>query len=150
MSQTEYLHRHNQVAAIIHQNICSNLKLIDEKTPYYKYEPPPVIETAKYTVYYDRTIMTDKTIPNNRPDIVVHDKERRMALLVDIAIPNTHNMESTVVEKKRKYQELRDEVRRMWRLEKVEIVPIILSATGIIPKNLHQSLQDLGIQSTLR
>ncbi|KAI5720807.1 hypothetical protein M8J77_011910 [Diaphorina citri] len=149
MSQTEYLHRHNQVAAIIHQNISSNLKLIDEKTPYYKYEPPPVIETAKYTVYYDRTIMTDKTIPNNRPDIVVHDKERRMALLVDIAIPNTHNMESTVVEKNRKYQELRDEVRRMWRLEKVEIVPIILSATGIIPKNLHQSLQDLGIQKNV-
>ncbi|KAI5726222.1 hypothetical protein M8J77_025391 [Diaphorina citri] len=93
--------------------------------------------------------MTDKTIPNNRPDIVVHDKERRMALLVDIAIPNTHNMESTVIEKNRKYQELRDEVRRMWRLEKVEIVPIILSATGIIPKNLHQSLQDLGIQKNV-
>ncbi|KAL1448377.1 hypothetical protein WDU94_008928 [Cyamophila willieti] len=146
MCQTEYLHRHNQVAAIIHQQICSNLKLLEEKAPYYKYKPAAVLESTRYTVYYDRSVITDRTVSNNRPDIIVHDKQQKSAFLVDIAIPNTHNIESTIVEKKRKYTELLEEIKKMWHLNHATIVPIVLSATGIIPKSLHQNLQELGVK----
>ena len=66
--------------------------------------------------------------------------------MADIAVPNTHNILNTVAEKKRKYTDLGDEVVRMWKLEKVHIVPVVLSATGVIPKNLHESLATLGIE----
>lgn len=149
MSQTDYLHRHNQVAAIIHQNLSVNLKLIGEKIPYYKYEPPAVLESAQYTLYFDRSIITDKTITNNRPDIVLRNKSTKTAFLIDIAVPNNHNVESTIVEKERKYIELKDEVKRLWSLETVTIVPIVISATGLIPQNLQPNLELLGINKNV-
>lgn len=36
--QTEYKHRHDQVAAIIYQNLAYKCKLIKEIIPYYKYK----------------------------------------------------------------------------------------------------------------
>uniref|UniRef100_A0A8D8RDC3 Reverse transcriptase domain-containing protein n=1 Tax=Cacopsylla melanoneura TaxID=428564 RepID=A0A8D8RDC3_9HEMI len=145
LSQSDYLYRHNQVAAIIHQDICFNRKLVDTKIQYYKYKPPPVLEKDRVVIYYDRSIITDRCVPYNRPDIVIWDKNSREVLIVDVAIPNTHNVISTSAEKKRKYTELADEMKRMWQVQKVTIVPIVISTTGIIPKELHKNIQILGL-----
>lgn len=151
LSQNDYLHRHNQVAAVIHQEICNRLGVLHQspRTPYYKYEPPPVIETLAHTIYYDRSIITDRCVPYNRPDIVIRDKRTKEALIIDVAVPNTHNLLTTIAEKKRKYTELADEIKRMWGLEKATIVPVVLSATGVIPKDLFKSLEIMGLQVSL-
>lgn len=62
------------VAVIIHQYLSVNSKLIGEKIPYYKYKPPAVLESTQYTLYFDGSIITDKTITNNKPDIVLQNK----------------------------------------------------------------------------
>ncbi|KAL0860138.1 hypothetical protein ABMA27_010445 [Loxostege sticticalis] len=142
--QTDYKHRHDQVANIIHQKLAQKYNLIPQKLiPYYKYVPEPVIENNNYRLYFDRAILTDKTTHFNRPDITVHDKKNHTALIIDIAIPNSHNLQSTISDKLSKYTDLRDEIKRMWRLSEVTIVPIVISTTGIIPKQLHQSLSTL-------
>jgi len=41
----------------------------------------------------------DKTIPANRPDITFTNKETKTAYLIDIAVPNTHNLAKTMTEK---------------------------------------------------
>ena len=146
LSQSEYLHRHDQIAAIIHQEIAINLKLLKDRTPYYKYKATPVVDSSKVSLYFDRSIITDRCIPNNRPDIVLRDKELKIAYLIDIAVPNTHNIQNTMAEKKRKYNDLSDEIEKMWQLRKVYIVPIVLSTTGVIPKALHEGLKILGIR----
>ncbi|CAH2218277.1 jg15198 [Pararge aegeria aegeria] len=69
IAQTNYKHRHDQLAAIIHQNLAFQYKLRSEKVPYYKYQPQSVLENNSYKVYWDRTKVTDKTIYNNRPDL---------------------------------------------------------------------------------
>ncbi|XP_039759615.1 uncharacterized protein LOC120633471 [Pararge aegeria] len=147
IAQTEYKHRHDQAANIIHQklaykyNLISNLKPI----PYYKYVPESVLENNEYRLYFDRAILTDRTIHYNRPDITLQDKKNRTAIIIDIAIPNTHNLQNTISEKLSKYTDLKDEIKRMWRLNEVSIVPIVLSTTGVIPKQLHQSLSLLNL-----
>ncbi|KAL0810285.1 hypothetical protein ABMA28_010444 [Loxostege sticticalis] len=144
--QTDYKHRHDQVANIIHQKLAQKYQLIPQKlTPYYKYIPEPVLENSKYRLYFDRAILTDKTTHFNRPDITLQDKDNHTAYIIDIAIPNTHNLQSTIAEKISKYTDLKDEIKRMWRLTEVFIVPIVLSTTGVIPKQLHQSLSTLNI-----
>jgi len=151
LSQSDYLHRHNQVAAIIHQELCFRLEICHHtpRTPYYKYEPPAVTETSQYTIYYDRSIITDRTIPYNKPDIVVRDKREKEAFIIDVAVPNTHNLLNTIAEKKRKYTDLADEIKKMWGLKKVIILPIVVAATGVIPKELHRSLEILGLHKNL-
>lgn len=143
LAQTDYKHRHDQVAAIIHQNLAYQHKLINELNPYYKYKPETILENKTHKIYWDRTIITDKTIHYNRPDITVHDKTNRTVYLIDIAIPNSHNIQTTISEKLSKYQDLAIELKTQWKAQTVHIVPVVLSSTGIIPKSLTQSLNIL-------
>lgn len=143
--QTDYKHRHDQVASIIHQHLAVTYKFLDKKEPYYKYKPSTVLENTNYKLYWDRTILTDKTIHYNRPDITVFDKQNRTAYIIDIAVPNTHNIQSTITEKLTKYQDLAIELGTQWQARSTHIVPIVLSSTGIIPKTLKNSLNALNI-----
>ena len=43
----------------------------------YKYEPQSVSEKCRYKPYYDRPMITDRTIDNNRQDVVVFEKKTR-------------------------------------------------------------------------
>lgn len=145
ITQTDYKHRHDQVAAIVHQYLAYKHKLIQEKTAYYKYKPEIILESDEFKLYWDRTIITDKTIHHNRPDITIYDKKKKSVFLVDIAIPNTHNITSTHTDKLTKYADLAIELKTQWRVQTVKTVPIILSSTGVIPQTLRASLQILGI-----
>jgi hypothetical protein len=44
---------------------------------------------------WDRSVKTDKTIPANRPDIIVTDCVNKYTYLIDIAVPRTTNPEKT-------------------------------------------------------
>ncbi|XP_052748311.1 uncharacterized protein LOC128200110 [Galleria mellonella] len=148
--QTDYKHRHDQVAYIIHQNLAHKYNLIQNThTPYYKYTPQTVLESATYKLYFDRAILTDKTIHYNRPDIILQNKTNKITYLIDIAVPNTHNIQKTIAEKISKYTELKDEITRLWKQEKVYVIPIVLSTTGVIPKHLHHSLKEIDLRKTL-
>lgn len=149
LAQNDYTHRHNQVASIVHQSLAIKNSLITDTTPYYKYKPPAVMENADYKLYYDRTILTDATINNNRPDIVLQDKTKRETYIIDIAVPNTHNITNTIQEKIRKYSDLKFEITRMWGMNKVYTVPIVISSTGIVPKNLLDNLKFLSLSPNI-
>ncbi|CAH2107788.1 unnamed protein product [Euphydryas editha] len=150
LTQTDYTHRHNQVVNIIHQKLALKHKLIQNtNTPYYKYKPQTVLENDTHKLYFDRAILTDRTIHYNRPDITLQDKSNKITYLIDIAVPNTHNLQKTISEKINKYTELKDEVARIWNQNKVYIIPIVLSTTGVIPNHLLHGLKLLQLNETL-
>jgi hypothetical protein len=37
-------------------------------------------------------VQTDRTIPNNKPDIIIRDNEKRTCMLIDVEIPGGRNM----------------------------------------------------------
>jgi hypothetical protein len=37
-------------------------------------------------------VQTDRTIPNNKPDIIIRDNEKRTCMLIDVAISGDRNM----------------------------------------------------------
>ncbi|XP_036348061.1 uncharacterized protein LOC118757459 [Rhagoletis pomonella] len=131
LAATEYLTRHNQVAKIVHQSLAIQHKLVTEELPYFKYTPDAVIENRTSKLYWDRSVLTDHPMPHNRPDI--------------IGVPNTHNLQDCYMEKYRKYQSLAYEIKDLWKLEKVEVIPVIISTTGVIPKSLNTSLEKLNM-----
>jgi hypothetical protein len=120
-------------------------ELTEDKCPYYRYKPANVLENDNFKLYWNRSIITDRTIPFNRPDITLTNKKTKRTFLIDIAIPNTHNLAKTITEKQNKYQELANEIRVMWKQDAVQVVPIVISAPGIIPKSLSQSLKRLNL-----
>lgn len=53
----------------------------------------------------------------NKPDIVVVDKERRMAVVIDVAIMSDSNTKKKEHKKLEKYQRLREELEKMLRVK---------------------------------
>lgn len=141
MAHTDYTYRHNQVANIIHQKLAAKSKLQETTCPYYKYVPDSVLESSNYKLYYDREIITDKTIHHNRPDITFVDKRQKIGYLIDITIPQTANLQTAHAEKITKYTELAAEVKALWHLQKVHIIPLVISCTGVVPNNIHKNLE---------
>ena len=62
-----------------------------------------------------------------------------------IAVPNTHILTKTITEKQSKYQELANEMCAMWKQNTIQVILIVISCTGVIPKSLSQSLKRLNL-----
>jgi hypothetical protein len=105
--------------------------------------PANVLESENFMLYWNRSILTDKTMPFNRPDITFINKQTKNTFLIDIAVPNTQNLAKTITDKQNKYQELANEICAMWKQNTTQVIPLVrvISSTGVIPKSLPQSLK---------
>ena len=112
---------------------------MEDKSPYYKYTSANVLENENFKRYWNRNILTDK-ITFNRPDITFMNKKTKNTLLIDIAVPNTHNLAKTITDKQNKYQGLANEICAMWKQKAAQVIPIVIPSTGVIPKSLSQNL----------
>lgn len=69
--------------------------------------------------------------------------------LIDVSIPNSHNIRRKEAEKVEKYGELAMEVKRIWQVDSVVVVPIVISATGVISRSFHEHVRKLGLSKDL-
>ena len=92
LAPTEYVKRRDGLAKIIHQKLAEAVESIDDKSPYYKYTPASVLENENFKLYWNHSILMDKTICFNRHDITFMNKKTKNTFLIDIAVPNTHNL----------------------------------------------------------
>ena len=101
--------------------------------------PKPVCEEGDVTVLWNQAVHTDREVTANSPDIIKNKKEKICAL-IDVAIPTDRNVVQKEAEKKFKYKSSCIEIQRMWNL-KCMIVPVIIGATGIVPRSLKKNLE---------
>jgi len=96
-------------------------------------------------LYWNRNILTGETIPFNRPDVTFMNKKTKKTFLIDIAVPSKHNLAKTITDQQNKYQELANEMCAMCKQKAAQMIPIVISSTGVIPKSLSQSLTRLNL-----
>ena len=84
-------------------------------------------------------MQTDRTIPNNKPDIIIRDNKKGKCVLLDVAIPGDTNVIKKEDEKILKYKDLIKETQRMWNV-KAKVITVIRGANGTISKSLRQYL----------
>jgi hypothetical protein len=130
-------------------NLAVKFNLLKNTQPHYSCTPESCLENDSYKLYSDRTILTDIHIKHNRPDIIILNKKQKQAYLLDIAVPNSHNITQTYNTKINKYLELSVAMRNLWCLEKISILPLVISATGIVPQSLFKNLKILDLDNTL-
>ena len=64
LAPTEYVKRHDGLAKIIQQKLAEAAELIEDKSPYTsQYTPASILENENFKLYWNRSILTDKTIP---------------------------------------------------------------------------------------
>jgi hypothetical protein len=86
---------------------------------------------------------------NNRPDTVIRDIAIKSACLIDVAIPNSHNLHFTITEKCQKDTDFKEELVRIWKVKMACALPLVPSTIGKIPDKLHASLKLLNLRPGL-
>uniref|UniRef100_A0A3P9LU28 D(1B) dopamine receptor n=1 Tax=Oryzias latipes TaxID=8090 RepID=A0A3P9LU28_ORYLA len=79
------------------------------------------------------------------PDIVVVDKEQRKAVVVDAAVPSDGNIRKKDHEELEKYQGLREELEKAWKV-KVTVVPVVIGALRAVTPKLEEWLQQKDLR----
>uniref|UniRef100_H3B642 Reverse transcriptase zinc-binding domain-containing protein n=1 Tax=Latimeria chalumnae TaxID=7897 RepID=H3B642_LATCH len=149
LSYSEYLHWHNNIAKIIHQQLAKDNGILGEETPHFKCQPARILEKDGMKIYWEEPIATDHTVVHNRPDILVLDRKNKRADIIDIAVPNDENISKTWAEKIRKYQDFAINLKHVYQLESVRVLPVVISANGLVLKALHQSFEHLRLPKKL-
>ena len=73
---------------------------------------------------------------NNRPDIIVIEKKDKSCKLIDPSCPFDTRIEKKEDEKCTNYNDLKYEIARIWKMKKVDIIPVVIGALGIVIKEL--------------
>ena len=77
---------------------------------------------------------------------MIVEKEEKVCKIIDIAIPGDSRVAEKEREKVEKYQDLKREVARIWSMRKVEVIPVVVGALGMITKNLDKWIEKIGIK----
>ena len=97
----------------------------------------------------DVKIQTDNKIEPNKPDIVVVDKTERNFLIIDVACPFDIRVKDKEKEEIENYQDLTRELKRIWKLRKITVVPFIIGALGTVSKDIEKWLAEIGVTCRL-
>jgi len=107
---------------------------------------PESVETSqrgKVTILWNQQVQTDRTVPNNKPDIIIRDNEKGTCMLIDVAISGDRNVIKKEAEKILKYKDLTIEIQRMWNVT-TKVIPIIIGATGTISKSFRKYVSNIS------
>ena len=97
----------------------------------------------------DFTIQTDNKIEHNKPDIVVVDTIERKCLIIDVACPFDIRVKDKEKEEIENYQDLKRELKRIWQLRSITVVPFIIGALGTVSKDIEKWLAEIGVTCRL-
>ena len=105
MVEQLYTERHDSVCRVIHWHICKHFNIpVPEQS--LKHKPELILENEHIMLMCDKMIPSSVDIANNalRPDMVLkHKKEKKMALLIELSVPNDFGLNATEIRKITKY-----------------------------------------------
>jgi len=86
--------RHDRVCAQLHFNICKERGVKLNNKHWYDHVPKSVeiSHEGKVTTLRNQQMQTDRTIPNNKPHIIIHDNKQGTCMLTDVVIPQNRNV----------------------------------------------------------
>ena len=148
LAQREYKRRHDCVAKALHWDVY-RLYDIDCGNKWYEHQPDGVVETTNVKILWDVNIQTDNEIQARRPDIVVVNKKERKCYIIHVAVPGDVRIAEKEMEIIEKYDELKREVERLWKV-KAKVIPIVLGALGTVTRNLSNYIKEIGVKTQIK
>jgi hypothetical protein len=78
LAKEQYIKRHDSVCAQLHFNTCKEIRVqLGNEHPYeYVRKLVETSDEGKVTVLWNQQLQTDRTITNNKPDIIMRDNEK--------------------------------------------------------------------------
>ena len=72
--------------------------------------------------------------------MILHKPEKRRDV-IDVAVPGDKRVASKEKEKLDNYGELRRELKKIWNLREVRVIPVVIGALGMTSKDLKNWLE---------
>lgn len=109
-----------------------------ETKPVWVHKPEPVTANNTVTIFYDKPMVPGRYVERVaiKPDLVVWDRARKTARIIEVTVPNDFGLNRAEGQKLLKYQDLKNNLRTSWELQDIVIIPVVVSATGLIKTNL--------------
>ena len=114
-----------------------------DKKHWYERVPNSVVtnQGGKVTALWNQQVQIDRTIPNNKPGIIIRDNKKRTCMLIDVPIPGDRKKIRIEAEKILKYKDLTIKIQCMWNVKR-SVIPVIIGATGAISKSFRKYVSD--------
>ena len=148
LAQPDYKQRHDSIAGIVHLELCQKHGLLGE-WKLYNHRMEGVMENEDVKILLGFNIQTDHLIEHRRPDIVVVNKKDSPCDIIDVAFPGGKRVNLKEIEKIGNYSELRREVKKIWQLKEVRVIPIVIGSLGTISNNFESRLEKLNLKSSI-
>ena len=143
LAANQYTFRHNQVGKYIHWCILKNIGA-PVSTLWQNHTPLDTTTHNGIDLLWDKTILTDKKVNYNRPDITIHDTKNKECIFIDVSVPVCNNIVQKEAEKITKYRDLEIEVQKCWNLRKVRTIPIVIGALGSVTTGIEDYLKTVS------
>ncbi|XP_044751659.1 uncharacterized protein LOC123311655 [Coccinella septempunctata] len=83
---------------------------------------------------------------HNRPDIALFDTEQKTCMLIEFTIPADDNIAKAYTEKITKYGDLAFQLRELYNLRTISILPMIISVNGLVETHLLENTKRLRLE----
>ena len=119
---------------MVHWKLCEKHNL-ERKGKWYEHCPEGIVEDDDVKLIWDINIQCDNVTEARRPDLILVDKKAKSCVIINVAVPGDCRIGEKEIEKIEKHQNLKRELKRLWSLKKVEVVPVVVGAQGCISKS---------------
>ena len=119
---------------------------LEQKEKWYKHCTEGVVEDDDVKLIWDVNIQRDNVMEARRPDLILVEKRAKSWVIINAAIPGDCRIYEKGIRKIEKYQNLKRELKILWSLKKVEVVPVVVVALGCISKGFSGWMDTLSIK----
>ena len=134
----------SNVARIVHWKLCGKCNL-KKSEKWYEHSPEIVAENEEVKILWDVMVQSDREIRARKPDIAVVNKNERSCVIIDIALPEDIKVSKKEREKIERYQELKREIKRMWNIRSIKVIPVVVRTAGSTSKKLKSCREELEV-----
>ena len=94
LDKEQYSKRRDSVCAQLCSNIRKETGVKLDNEHWYDHVPKSVdtCHEGKVIILRNQQVRTDRTIPDNKPDIIIRDNKKETGMLTDVAIPGDSNI----------------------------------------------------------
>ena len=90
------------------------------------------MEDDNVKLIWDIIIQCDNVIEARRPNLILVDKKVKSCVIINVAIPGDCRILEKGIAKIEKYQNLKRELKSLWSLKKVEVVPVVVGKSVLL------------------
>ena len=132
--------RHNKVANVVYQTIHPKAEE-GARQPIREIYADEDVE-----LWWDTKIKTLIKLEHDKPDIVIWKKRLSKCFILDVCVCLDVNIDKNIKLKQDNYLPLAAELKRLYPSHDLEVLPIVIGATGLVTEKLFEVLRVLDVK----